>query len=198
MKKILGLLRQYNIETVLVLLAIIFAFVDYIRGEEQVIEALIIYFVLMSVLYIVWNKNKVRILGYISKMTGEILHLSIHDEICMLPKKFESENLFLVDMKKIIEFAKEKDIENMHANTHKIMILSLLTDYTDYSRREVREMVDKLQKNERVKVDTYFGSVQVTYVGKKINGCNRYNIKKKGLESLLEEKDTYKLEFYMS
>lgn len=198
MKKILGLLRQYNIETVLVLLAIIFAFVDYIRGEEQVIEALIIYFVLMSVLYIVWNKNKVRILGYISKMTGEILHLSIHDEICMLPKKFESENLFLVDMKKIIEFAKEKDIENMHANTHKIMILSLLTDYTDYSRREVREMVDKLQKNESVKVDTYFGSVQVTYVGKKINGCNRYNIKKKGLESLLEEKDTYKLEFYMS
>ena len=193
MKKILGLLRQYNIEISLVVLAIVFALVDCVRGEEQVIEALIIYFVLMSVLYIVWNKNKVRILGYISKMTGEILHLSIHDEICMLPKKFESENLFLDDMKKIIEYAKENNIEKMYAKTHKIMVLCLLADYSEYSRKEIYKTVEQLNVNEKIKVDTNFGYIEVEYMGKRINSCNRYNTSKKGFKKLLEEKDSYKL-----
>lgn len=85
-----------------------------------------------------------------------------------------------------------KNIKSMYAKTHKIMVLYFLVKYTTYSKKEIFDMICKMELNSCLILDTSFGSVKVIYLGKKINNCNRYN--KKGLSKITEVKDAYRME----
>lgn len=191
MEKILAVIEQFIIEIVILLLVAI-SFIRNLVDGRSLIFSIINALVSIVVLWFCLSILRPLICRVCSKKTCNILHLTKWNEISMIPQKVHNEKEFLNDINEIISYAQNKNIKSMYAKTHKIMVLYFMVKYTTYSKKEIFDMICKMELNSCLILDTSFGSVKVIYLGKKINNCNRYN--KKGLSKITEVKDAYRME----
>lgn len=196
MKKILAVIHQFLIEILIIILVagnFVVCILERNSLQNTIIESLILYAILMIVITIM----KPAMVRCDSKKVCTILHLTKKNTINMIPKKFDDEKQFISDIAEILTYAQQNNIRNMQTITHKIMVLYFLCEYTSYSKKEIYNMIGEMKEKEHLNLNTSFGSVEIIYMGKGINNCNRYNKSKKGLSKIVEVKDIYQMEIYL-
>ena len=160
MEKILAVIEQFIIEIVILLLVAI-SFIRNLVDGRSLIFSIINALVSIVVLWFCLSILRPLICRVCSKKTCNILHLTKWNEISMIPQKVHNEKEFLNDINEIISYAQNKNIKSMYAKTHKIMVLYFLVKYTTYSKKEIFDMICKMELNSCLILDTSFGSVKV-------------------------------------
>lgn len=196
MKNIFAVIKQFLIEIVIFVLTLINFIIYIINGNGLIVSIIYSLFFCILILCLL-AILKPLVYRIFSKKMCTILQLTRCNTISMMPKKVRNENAFINNISEILTYAQQKNIKKMQATTHKIMVLYFLSEYTKYSKQEISDMINKMKENDCLNLDTSFGRVEIKYIGKNINNCNRYNKNKKGLSKIIEKKDAYTMEMYL-
>lgn len=184
MNNIKGIFIQYWYEIVAILMFVIF----WISKHKLLLALLagLLAYLLIHFLYFFFYK--------FAKPQCKILHL-YHNEICMKSQFHNGRKInndFWNDFITILQYAENKQQDTLIINTHSMILFYLLQRVTDNA--QYRKFL-KLSVNETMIIDSDIGKVEITYLGKYVNRCARYQY---GLIMSLDEfRRTFrKLNFY--
>ncbi len=163
MKNIKGIFMQYWYEIVAIMMFVIF----WISKHNLLLALLagVFAYLVIHLLYFFFYK--------FAKPQCKILHL-YHNEICM-KSQFQNRRKinddFWNDFITILQYAKNKQQDTLIINTHSMILFYLLQRVTDNA---LYKKFLKLSVNETMIMDSNVGKVEITYLGKYVNRCARY------------------------
>lgn len=184
MNNIKGIFVQYWYEIVAATMFVIF-WISKHKLLLALLAGLLAYWVI-HLLYFFFYK--------FAKPQCKILHL-YHNEICMKSQFQNGRNInddFWNDFMTILQYTENKQQDTLIINTHSMILFYLLQRVTDNA---LYKKFLKLSINETMIIDSNVGKVEITYLGKYVNRCARYQY---GLIMSFDEfKRTFrKLNFY--
>lgn len=195
--KLKGIVKQFIPETIALILISAHISIKIIQNKHLYIilfDTLMLGITLYLSFIFCIKKIAIKIT---SKKNGKILQLTHQNAIGMKPQKIKKYTDFKEDIDDFIEYAQNENIPILYAKTHKILALELLHTFVKARRKEIYSNIENLKINDTYTEHTKFGRIEVTYIGKEINICNRYNDNKKGFKKILEEKDTYEIKLHI-
>ena len=184
MENVKGIFIQYWYEIVAAVMFVLF----WIVKHSFLLAFLIglIAYLAIHLLYFIFYK--------FAKPQCKVLHL-YKNEICM-KSQFQNRRKiaddFWDDFIIILQYAKSRERDTLVINTHSMILFYLLQRVTDDM---IYKKFLKLSVNETMIMDSNVGKVEITYLGKYVNRCARYQY---GLMMSFDEfKRTFrKLDFY--
>lgn len=197
---LLALLKQYCLELAIFIAMICFSckLIPFFGDNWIFCATLFLADVLIGLfLCFVFKRIAHSLVKVLAKKNGKILQLSRRNEICMIPKNVSDEGQFLKDFEDILAYCQTAGIKRIFARTHRILVSYILFKYR-VNRYNVDKYLDSLLVGNTDVIETTIGKIELTYKGKIINSCNRYNKKiKNWRERVFKETDGYKIVIYL-